>query len=75
MKLLCYGRVVRKNPSLVDGDGNLRDLSSVFADITPEILAPRRLARLAAPPPSFPVSFRTETVYCIAAFSAHVGIG
>ena len=75
MKLLCYGRVVRKNPSLVDGDGNRRDLSSVIADITPEILAPRRLARLSALPPSFPVSFRTEAVYCIAAFSAHVGIG
>ncbi len=75
MKLLRYGRVRRKQPNLVDGDGNLRDLSSVIADITPEALAPRRLARLAAPPPSFQISFRTEMVYCIAAFSAHVGIG
>ncbi len=75
MKLLRYGRVGREKPGLVDGDGNLRDLSSVIADITPEILAPRRLACLAAPPPSFPVFLRTEMVYCIAAFSAHVGIG
>ncbi len=65
----------RKKPGLIDGDGILRDLSSVIADITPEILAPRRLARLAAPPPSFPVFFRMEMAYCIAAFSAHVGIG
>ncbi len=68
-------RVGQKNPSLIDGDGNLRDLSSVLADITSEILAPRRLAHLAAPPPSFLVSFRTQRAYCIAAFSAHVGIG
>ncbi len=74
MKLLRC-RMGRKKPNLIDGDGNLRDLSSVIADITPENLAPRRLARLAAPPPSFPVSFRTEMAYCIAAFSAHVGIG
>ncbi len=65
----------RKKPSLIDGDGNHRDPTSVIAGITPEILAPHRRARLAAPPPSFPVSFRTETAYCIAAFSAHVGIG
>ncbi len=74
MKLLRR-RVGREKPSLVDGDGNLLDLSIVIADITPEILAPRRLARLAAPPPSFPVFFRMEMAYCIAAFSALVGIG
>ena len=75
MKLLRYGRVRRKQPNLVDGDGNLRDLSSVIADITPEALAPRRLALLASSPLSFLISVRTEMVYCIAAFSAHVGIG
>ena len=74
MKLLRC-RMGRKKPNLIDGDGNLRDLSSVIADITPEILAPRRLARLAAPRPSFPVSLRAEMVYFIAAFSSHVGIG
>ncbi len=47
MKLLRYGPVGREKPGLVDGDGNLRDLSGAVADITPEVLAPRGLARLA----------------------------
>ncbi len=47
MKLLRYGPTGREKPGLVDGDGNLRDLSGIIADITPEVLAPRMLARLA----------------------------
>ncbi len=47
MKLLRHGPVGREKPGLIDGDGNLRDLSGIVDDIAPEILAPRKLARLA----------------------------
>jgi 2-keto-4-pentenoate hydratase/2-oxohepta-3-ene-1,7-dioic acid hydratase in catechol pathway len=47
MKLVRYGRSGREKPGLVDGDGVLRDLSGVVEDITPEVLSPEGLARLA----------------------------
>ena len=47
MKLVRFGPAGREKPGLVDQDGNLRDLSGVIADVTPDILAPRALARLA----------------------------
>jgi len=51
VKLLRYGPKGSEKPGLLDGDGRIRDLSGVIADITPEVLAPGRLtdlARLAA---------------------------
>ena len=47
MKLVRFGPAGREKPGMVDQDGNLRDLSGVIADVTPDILAPRALARLA----------------------------
>ena len=47
MKLARYGRTGKEKPALVDGNGKLRDLSDVVADIDADVLAPRALARLA----------------------------
>ncbi|MCH9051365.1 MAG: fumarylacetoacetate hydrolase family protein [Proteobacteria bacterium] len=47
MKLVRFGPAGREQPGLVDRDGKLRDLSGVIADVTPDVLAPRALARLA----------------------------
>ena len=51
MKLMRYGRKGQEKPALVDGDGRVRDLSGVVADITAETLTPEGLARLAAVKP------------------------
>lgn len=48
MKLVRYGPAGAEKPGLIDGKGKLRDLSRVFEDITPEILAPPGLTRLRA---------------------------
>ena len=47
MKLVRYGRPGKEKPGLIDTDGRLRDLSGVVADIGPEQLSPRGLAKLA----------------------------
>ena len=47
MKLVRYGRPGKEKPGLVDATGVLRDLSGVVADIGPEQLSPKGLARLA----------------------------
>ena len=48
MKLVRYGRPGAEKPGLVDEAGQLRDLSRVVKDITPETLAPAGLRRLRA---------------------------
>ena len=47
MKLVRYGRPGKEKPGLLDGDGILRDLSKKIADITPENLTPKGMAKLA----------------------------
>ena len=47
MKLVRYGRIGKEKPGLIDEDGRLRDLSAVIADIGPEQLSDKSLARLA----------------------------
>ncbi|MBX6320629.1 MAG: fumarylacetoacetate hydrolase family protein [Rhodospirillaceae bacterium] len=47
MKLVRYGNPGQEKPGLIDGKGVLRDLSAHVPDITPEVLAPERLAALA----------------------------
>lgn len=47
MKLLRYGPKGREKPGLLDAQGRIRDLSGHVPDITADILAPDRLARLA----------------------------
>ena len=47
MKLVRYGRPGKEKPGLIDENGKLRDLSGVVADIGPEQLSPKGLAKLA----------------------------
>ncbi len=47
MKLLRYGRPGRELPGLLDEDGQVRDLSGVIDDVTPDILKPKKMAKLA----------------------------
>lgn len=46
MKLLRYGPAGKEKPGLLDDDGNVRDLSKVIADITPDVLSPKGLAAI-----------------------------
>ena len=46
MKLLRYGPKGKEKPGILDSAGNLRDLSGIIADVTPEVLAPAALDRL-----------------------------
>jgi len=48
MKLLRYGPKGQEKPGLMDGEGNIRDLSEHIADITPDLLDTDGLARIAA---------------------------
>ncbi len=47
MKLVRFGRPGKEKPGLIDATGTLRDLSAVMADLTPDNLGDRKLARLA----------------------------
>ncbi len=47
MKLVRYGKAGKEKPGLIDAAGQLRDLSGVVADIGPEQLSPKGLAKLA----------------------------
>ena len=47
MKLLRYGKPGKEKPGVLDQEGKLRDLSAVVADIGPEQLSPKGLAKLA----------------------------
>lgn len=47
MKLVRYGKPGKEKPGLIDADGKLRDLSGVVADIGPEQLSAKSLAKLA----------------------------
>jgi len=47
MKLVRYGRPGAEKPGAIDAEGRLRDLSHVVEDITPALLAPVALRRLA----------------------------
>lgn len=48
MKLVRFGPAGAEKPGLLDAAGQLRDLSSIIADIDAEALSPEGLARLAA---------------------------
>jgi 2,4-diketo-3-deoxy-L-fuconate hydrolase len=47
MKLVRYGQPGKEKPGLIDAHGHLRDLSKVVADIGPEQLSDKALAKLA----------------------------
>ena len=52
MKLLRYGVAGREKPGLLDSHGAIRDLSGRISDLTPDQLAPAKLAALAAIDPT-----------------------
>ncbi|UJX44489.1 fumarylacetoacetate hydrolase family protein [Xanthobacter sp. YC-JY1] len=52
MKLCRYGAPGAEKPGLVDGDGRLRDLSGICADVGPREISPEGLAALAAVDPA-----------------------
>lgn len=47
MKLVRYGNPGKEKPGLIDATGKLRDLSQVIADVTPDQLSDKALAKLA----------------------------
>ena len=47
MKLVRYGNPGKEKPGLIDADGKLRSLAGLIDDVTPAVLAPKVLARLA----------------------------
>lgn len=56
MKLLRYGPAGHEKPGLLDSSGNVRDLSGVISDITPDTLLPESLSQLASiDPQSLPI--------------------
>ena len=46
MKLVRYGRCGQEKPGILDRDGQIRDVSDVIKDITPEALTPPALDKL-----------------------------
>jgi 2,4-diketo-3-deoxy-L-fuconate hydrolase len=52
MKLLRYGPLGSEKPGLLDGQGQIRDLSGHVADITPAALSPAALAKVASIDPA-----------------------
>ena len=46
MKLLRFGPPGREKPGILDRDGQIRDLSGVISDITPDVLGPASLEKL-----------------------------
>ena len=48
MKLLRYGPVGQELPGALDAQGNIRDLSVLVPDFTPDWMAPEKLSALAA---------------------------
>jgi 2,4-diketo-3-deoxy-L-fuconate hydrolase len=52
MKLIRWGAKGEEKPGLIDKDGSPRDLSGVIGDITPDLLSPEGLQRLARTDPA-----------------------
>ncbi len=48
MKLLRYGSAGKEKPGILDGDGNIRDISGEINDIVGDVLSPVGLAKIAA---------------------------
>jgi 2-keto-4-pentenoate hydratase/2-oxohepta-3-ene-1,7-dioic acid hydratase in catechol pathway len=77
MKLVRYGRVGKEKPGLIDADGSLRDLSGVIAELGPEQLSPKSLAKLARlKPASLPlVRGKPRLGVPVAQVGKFIGIG
>ncbi len=77
MKLVRYGDVGTEKPGLIDGDGNLRDLSGHVSDITGAVLGDEALARLKALDPGDLPLVQGEPRYgsCVGSIGKFVCIG
>lgn len=77
MKLCRFGRPGAEKPGLIDGEGTLRDLSGVVADIGPDTLSDEGLARLAALDPSMLPHVEGDVRFGVpwTGISKYVGIG
>ena len=77
MKLLRYGEAGAEKPGLLDGDGQIRDLSGEVADIAGATLSPEGLARIAAlDPASLPlVEGNPRLGPCVAGTGKFICIG
>lgn len=77
MKLVRWGVRGQERPGLVDRLGHVRDLSSHCVDIVPDMLAPDRLARLAAIDPDTlpPVPADSRLGVPLAGIGNLIGIG
>ncbi len=77
MKLLRYGAKGREKPGLLDGNGLIRDLSGVIADIGSDTVGPKSLARLRKiRPESLPLAKGTPRIGpCIANPQKFIAIG
>ena len=77
MKLVRWGDAGAENPGLVDGDGEIRDLSGVVDDISPQTVTPEVLAKIrtasAADLPKAPPGVRLGS--CIAQIPNFHAIG
>jgi 2,4-didehydro-3-deoxy-L-rhamnonate hydrolase len=52
MKLVRFGAAGAEKPGLIDQDGKIRSLENLVPDITPDVLAPSRLAQFGALDPA-----------------------
>ncbi|MDP2620336.1 MAG: fumarylacetoacetate hydrolase family protein [Hyphomicrobiales bacterium] len=77
MKLVRFGAPEEEKPGLVDGDGNIRDLSGEVSDIDGAALAPASLKRLSQiDPAGLPlVSGKTRLGPCVGKISKMPAIG
>jgi len=77
MKLLRYGPMGEEKPGLLDGDGNIRDLSSHLGDITGKTLSVDGLAKIAdLDVSSLPLVEGAQRIgACVGKVGKFVGIG
>ncbi|MEO0637177.1 MAG: fumarylacetoacetate hydrolase family protein [Pseudomonadota bacterium] len=77
MKLMRYGPAGSEKPGLLDGDGKVRDLSGVVADIAGDVLTPHGLAELKKiDPASLPIAPEGERVGpCVGSVGKFICIG
>lgn len=77
MKLVRYGEPGKERPAILDGEGSLRDLSTVIEDIGPDALLPETLARLRSlDPRTLPlVEGRPRLGACVTGVGKFIGIG
>ncbi|MGH6904792.1 MAG: fumarylacetoacetate hydrolase family protein, partial [Geminicoccaceae bacterium] len=69
MRLLRFGPKGSEKPGLLDAEGRIRDLSSQVDDITPDLLAPDGLRRLAGlDPSSLPLASSSPRLGCPLAY-------